>query len=301
MKAAKLGILIFVILFIGIFVLGIIKDKGTGGNLISPLSDIIENIPGIPHSHLKETIEDSMNGALGDYAIVVKNLKTGESYSLDTHKVFDTGSLYKLWVMAVVYQDIRDGKFAKNQILSEDVSVLNNKFGINFESAELTSGTITLSVGGALSQMITISSNYSAYLLTEKIGLSSVAAFLKKEDFNDSRVGTDGGVPITSVYDIASFFEKLYKGELISKSDSSQILELLKKQQLNNKLPRNLPSGTIIAHKTGEIDYYSHDGGIVFGPKSDYLIVVLSKSNYPPGAEERIAAISKAVYDYFEQ
>ena len=31
----------------------------------------------------------------------------------------------------------------------------------------------------------------------------------------------------------------------------------------------------------------------------EYIIVVLSKSAYPPGAEERIAEISRAVYEYF--
>ena len=73
----------------------------------------------------------------------------------------------------------------------------------------------------------------------------------------------------------------------------------LKIKMLYNKLPKYLPQGTIVAHKTGEIGYSSHDGGIVFSPKADYIIVVFSKSDIPAAAEERIAQISKNVYEYF--
>jgi beta-lactamase class A len=54
-----------------------------------------------------------------------------------------------------------------------------------------------------------------------------------------------------------------------------------------------------MAHKTGELGQVSHDGGIVYTEKGDYIIVVLSESTLPKGAEERIANISKDVYAYF--
>ena len=74
---------------------------------------------------------------------------------------------------------------------------------------------------------------------------------------------------------------------------------MLKDQRLNRKLPADLPSNTVIAHKTGELGMFSHDAGIIYTPKGDYIIVVLSKSDTPAAAEKRIADISKAVYDYF--
>ena len=79
------------------------------------------------------------------------------------------------------------------------------------------------------------------------------------------------------------------------------MLDLLKKQKLNNKLPANLPEGVEIAHKTGEIGYFTHDAGIVYTSKGDYIIVVLSQSDMPSAAEDRIASISKNVYDYFQK
>ncbi len=99
---------------------------------------------------------------------------------------------------------------------------------------------------------------------------------------------------------LPSFLEKLYKGELGTPAHTGQMIEVMKKQTINHKIPKYLPQGTFIAHKTGEIGPYSHDAGIVYGRNGDYIIVVLSESEFPSGAEERIAAVSKAVYDVFE-
>jgi beta-lactamase class A len=89
-------------------------------------------------------------------------------------------------------------------------------------------------------------------------------------------------------------------GELANAEYTAKMIDLLKAQRLNNKLPRFLPEGTVIAHKTGELGLFSHDGGIVYLPDgNEYIIVVLSETLYPSAAEERIAELSKEVYSYF--
>lgn len=249
---------------------------------------------------LEETIQNAMEGTKGTYGIVVKNLKTGENYVLSDRKKFNSASLYKLWIMAETYGQIKKGVLREDDILSEDVEVLNEKFRIGTESAELKEGTITSSVSEALQKMTTVSDNYSALLLTQKIRLSKVKAFLTQNGFDESSVGTDGSDPQTTAYDIALFFEKLYKGELADNEYTGKMFSLLKDQRLNNKIPRDLPKNTVIAHKTGELDEYTHDAGIVYGKKGDYIIVVLSKSTDPDLAENRISNVSSAVYSYFE-
>lgn len=253
------------------------------------------------NNSLKDAVENTLAGTKGTYAVVIKNFKTGESYNLNENRTYAAGSLYKLWIMATAFNKIQDGTLAEDEVLSEDVEALNNEFNIDPELAEQTEGTITLSVSDALNQMITISHNYAALLLTEKIKLSAVAAFLKDKGFNQSKVGTDGEDPETTPSEVARFFEKLYKAELANEEYTIKMLNLLKNQQLNDKLPKYLPQGTVVAHKTGEIGWLTHDAGIVYSPKGDYIIVVLSESDSPPGAEDRIAEVSKAVYDYFQK
>jgi beta-lactamase class A len=254
-----------------------------------------------PNVTLEASINKALEGSKGRYGIAVKNLKTGESFYKDEDSEFEAGSLYKLWTMATVFKQIEAGTLKEDQKLSRTIAYLNQRFSIDPKLAEQTEGGITLTVSQALNQMITISHNYAALLLTEKIRLSSVANFLKQNGFNKSSVGTTGDAPTTTPSDIALFFEKLHKGELGSPDSTQKMLDLLKSQKLNHKIPKNLPNGTVVAHKTGEIGWFTHDGGIIFSEKGEYIIVVLSESPSPKGAEERIADISKAVFDYFNK
>ena len=241
-----------------------------------------------------------MEGTKGTYAVYVKNLKTGETFSLNESREFEAGSLYKLWTMATVFSKIETGEIEEDEELSQGIAVLNRKFGIDPELAEQTQGTITLTVNQALNQMITISHNYAALLLTEKVKLSTVAAYLKGNGFTNSKVGTDGSAPTTTALDIGRFFEKLNKGELGNPDSTTKMLDLLKSQKLNNKLPKNLEPNVVIAHKTGELGWFSHDAGIIYSEKGDYIIVAMSESPSPKGAEERIAQLSHNVFLYFK-
>lgn len=309
-RLARQGFFRFLRLFILVIIIAgvsaLIVSWPSNKTLVSPISSSLagSNLPVADTkeaSKLADVIKNELKDVKGDYAVVISNLKTGENYTYNEHKIFDSGSLYKLWVMGEVYEQIKEGKLSEEQVLSEEISVLNEKFKISSESAELTEGKIELPVNVALQRMITISDNYSALLLAWKLRLSKVKAFLQAHGFMESKVGGADELPTTTAYDTALFFEQLYKGELEDADITSKMIELLKGQQLNGKLPKYLPKGTIIAHKTGELGLITHDAGIIYSPKGDYIIVVFSQTPRPADAEEKIARISKAVYDYFEK
>lgn len=247
---------------------------------------------------LGNVIQNSLGDADVVYGVVVKNLKSSEASYINEHRNFNAASLYKLWVMATVYKQIQDGKLKEDDILSEDVSVLNNIFNIDTQF-ETSTGTITLTVREALDEMITVSDNYSALLLSEKIGLSAISSFLNENGFNESSIGSSGGSPTTTAYDTALFFEKLYKGDLANDKYTNEMLALLKSQQLNDEIPKYLPPEVTVAHKTGMIDNSLHDAGIVYSPKGDYIIAILSEGTSSEDFSEKIAQLSKVVYDYF--
>lgn len=272
---------------------------------ISPLAqEVIEKglliiNPDVNSKDLEEIVQNELGKATGTYAVYIKNLKTRERYYLDEQRKFDTASMYKLFVLATAFSQIQQGKFSESDVLSQDIAILNKKFNIATESAELTEGTITLPVGVAMERMITISDNYSALLLSEKVRIANINSFLQENSLSGSKMGGVDTSPVTSAYDTGLFFEKLYKGELIDKNYSDKMLGLLKNQKKNGKLPKYLPQGLVFAHKTGELGGLSHDGGIVYTQKGDYIIVVFSLTSSQVLADEKIANISKAVYNYF--
>jgi beta-lactamase class A len=267
--------------------------------LASPIASGVEAIHYITKVQgLEKVVKPLIQNEKGIYAVGIKNLKTGDEYYLNENKQFETASLYKLWVMATVFQKVGQGNLSLNQTLSANVTDLNKAFGIDESDAELTEGVITNTVAGALNKMITISDNYSAYLLAANVRFSVVSQFLAANGFSSSRIGNGA---FTDVTDMVSYFEKLYNKQLVSEDASNQMMALLRQQQINDRIPKYLPDGTVVAHKTGELDGVKHDAGIVFSPKGDYIIVLLSDTNDLTHAAEVEANISKAVWEYFDK
>lgn len=290
---------LFAVVFIGIYVSSLKRAETMG--IRSPLAESItyaaEVTPSpIIVSDLPNVVAKSLQGTRGTYSIVIKNLKTGEAFASDENHQFASASLYKLWVMATAYEQIKEGKLTPDQQLTESVESLNKKFDIASESAELTEGKISFSVDNAMYQMITVSHNYAALLLTSKLRVSNLKTFVEAHGLRNSQTGSP---PRTTAYDTALFLEKLYQGMLVGKEQDAKMVDILTKQQMNDRIPKYLPTGTRIAHKTGELDGVKHDASIVYTPFGDYIFVVLSESTNPKAAAERIAVLSRDVYTYF--
>jgi beta-lactamase class A len=250
---------------------------------------------------VEKIVNDTLSDTEGNFAVAVKRLDTGDTFFLNEHQVFETASLYKLWVMATTYDFIEKGLLKDTNEMSESIADLNTSFQIASEDAELTEGYVSLSVKDALENMITVSDNYSALLLSKKLTLNKVSNYLKDHGFYESKVGIEVDYPTTTAYDILQFFDKLYYGKLASEKSTFDMINLLKRQKLNNKIPKYLPEELLIAHKTGEIDGYSHDAGILFTPKVNYIIVALTESDNPNEAEDKIASISRYIYDFLQK
>lgn len=278
------------------------RENSQTANIISPLADSVNSSINavkkfIGKGELEKIVTTTIGSVPGTYAVVVKNLKTGEEFKFNSDKKFESASLYKLWVMAVVYKQIETRKLKADKVIKADVKDLNEAFRIATEEAELAEGGIEMGIESAVKQMITISHNYAALALTKEVGLSNVQRFLKEEGFADSR--TDP--PITTAQDIALYFEKLYKGDLANEEYTQKMIDVLKGQKLNDRLPKYLPAKTKAAHKTGELNGFKHDGGIVFSEKGDYILVILSETEDPRTAAENQAQLSKKIFEYFEK
>jgi beta-lactamase class A len=77
------------------------------------------------------------------------------------------------------------------------------------------------------------------------------------------------------------------------------MIEFLKAQEFNEKIPAGLPPGTPVAHKTGDITGFHHDAAIVYPPgEKPYVLVVLTEGYQDEkDANRTIAAISQVVWE----
>lgn len=300
------GVFVFIpVVFFLLLIPMITSDKKDDENVIvSPLASntgiraIANAIPDIltgnKNEKIKEIVDEELRGEKGTYSIVYKNLKNGDFYAYQSDRVYESASLYKLFVMGKTYEAIQAGDLTHETVLSDTVQRLNERFDIASDEAELNEGSFKMTTDTALEQMITISHNYAALLLSSTLKSSVIKEFIARNGF----VHTDfEAPPKTTAEDIALFYEKLYKKQLVTPSASEDMISLLKRQELNDRIPKYLPKSIQVAHKTGELGGVKHDAGIVFTPEGDYILVMMSESGAPQHAAEVEARISEKIYN----
>ena len=107
------------------------------------VSPILSPVPTIfKMQSLFPLINNELENSIGTYAIAVVDLNNNDKYLFNEHQIFQTASLYKLWVMAETYQQLDSNKFKNTTILSDNIENLNKKFAIASESAERSEGSI---------------------------------------------------------------------------------------------------------------------------------------------------------------
>lgn len=146
--------------------------------------------------------------------------------------------------------------------------------------------------------MIIVSDNTATNLLIDVLGIEQIQKTCQNMGWNqtqiqrkmfDAEAEKRGLENRTSARDIMDFFQRLLnESDDLSRKAKDEMLEILVNQQCNNKLPGRIfcqPDGTRIrmAHKTGDISYHEHDGGIFYTPQGEKVVVLLTgnlKSNW---------------------
>jgi beta-lactamase class A len=155
--------------------------------------------------------------------------------------------------------------------------------------------------------MITVSSNFAANLLIERLGVENIRRTVKA-------LGADGmqvlrGVEDQKAYDkgmnntttargLLVLFDRLGHGTAVDAQADAEMVAILKRQQFNTAIPAGLPPGTVVAHKTGNITRIHHDAGIVYGPSPYVLVVLVRGIDDLKKSAAVMADISKAIYRY---
>lgn len=250
---------------------------------------------------LEPQLESMLSSYDGEWSVYVKNLDTDEVISINNKPMY-SASLIKAFVMAKTYEDM-------DLVLENQAEKMK---------AEPDSPAVQEKVYDLLWNMITVSDNESCNelgrLQDEKSdflkGAESVNEYLEKEGYDDtsyqstlhpsrSPVLSLGEHNTTTAEDCGLLLERIYKGECVSAAASEDMLELLLNQKNTTKIPSGIAADVTVANKTGETDTDQHDMAIVYGPKTTYILCVMSEGfKSADQAVENIRKISGVVYNY---
>jgi beta-lactamase class A len=126
------------------------------------------------------------------------------------------------------------------------------------------------------------------------------ATTAEKADERFNKTDKDMGTPA----DMNRLLEMIFKGEIVDRSASDEIINILKECQTGAaRIPGLLPKDTDVAHKSGTISGSINDTGIVFLPYNAghvAITVFMRNAKANTAVRERVIAdISRFAYDYF--
>jgi beta-lactamase class A len=141
--------------------------------------------------------------------------------------------------------------------------------------------------------------------LAQMIAQSDVFDKMTPEQFErGSKAFTEDPRDHASPRGMSELLVKIFRSEAASEKSCQDMLEILKLQQFNDRIPRYLPEGTPVAHKTGEIGYTRNDAGIIYAGDQRIVVAIFALRASGDVSEQetyqRAGEIARAIYDYFQ-
>lgn len=210
----------------------------------------------------------------GDYAVIVRELGgQNRSFEYNPDKQYVTASTFKMFTYYAVQDKIQKGI-------------------INYN----TPTDMGWSVEACLQEMIVKSTNPCALSLTNLVGWQETQNIVAAGGFPATQINNQfGGDKYSTVRDEANFLTKLHYGTLMGEEATNRLLGYMKRQVWRAGIPSGVPRGVTVADKVGLYNGWVHDVAIVYGPKTTYILAIMSKG----GSDPAFANLSSRLYNFF--
>ena len=232
-------------------------------------------------------VQAALDGFQGKVWIYAKNLDTGKEYSLRGEEQTRTASTIKLAIMAETFRQVAQGKLHWDDPIELTKEKKQGGSGILFEFSDGTK----IDLRTAVNLMIVVSDNTATNLVLDKVGTDNVNDFMDSLGLTDiksmRKIGGGGesraysdpqnklfGLGRASPKQIARLVEMMELGELVSKEASAEMIAILKRQQLKDGIGRGEPDTMPVASKSGALDRFRADVGIVYTRRGRILMAI---------------------------
>lgn len=264
---------------------------------------------------LVRKVQELIAPSKGTWGVVLEDLNSGQKWEYNEQELFYAASVIKVPIMASVYSSVERGDLALT-----DLVVLNKEDYVGGSGVlqHFTPGS-SLPLQDIIMLMIIQSDNTATNLLIDLVGVEDIRSSMKEAGmvystfYNKlmlSKPNPKGANRIAPV-DISVLLHKMATGKLVSSKASDQMVDVMKKQQIRDCLPENLPSPysdfnhgmTLweLANKTGWIPGTRHDVGIFYVGNRKFIATILSKDEDDLLSKRILSQIGQEIYKYLQE
>jgi beta-lactamase class A len=265
-------------------------------------------------SQLQDQLRRIIASSGAEVAVAYRTLDGKSELLLDPDKPFHAASTMKVPVMIELFRQVQAGALSldeslpiRNQFRSiVDGSPYTLSVGDDSDSEVYAAVGKSLTLGKLCELMITVSSNFAANLLIERLGVDNIRRTV-------TSLGADGMQVLRGVEDQKAFdkgmnntttarglmvlLDRLAHGTAVGPDADKKMIDILERQKFNDAIPAGVPAGVVVAHKTGNITRIHHDAAIVLAPRPYILVVLVRGIEDQKKSAALIADLSRAIYE----
>lgn len=254
----------------------------TGGTWTAVTESVQDTTPRSAPS-IEEKIASIADQYQVKVGVLARNLTSGKSIAINSRERIPVTSMIKVPVVAAWYQAVNDGRLKpdarvtlspKDKVAgSGDIQFLDGNY--NFLLSDLAKLTIIASDNVATNALldqfgkdIQSQTGYVNEVMT-KYGLTDTRLlnkFLRYDTKSNSDESKNFGVAYSTASDLTALAEKLYRGEIVNREVSDQILFLMRNSNDDTMSPRFMPvdsPGFSLAHRSGGTFKLKGDFGLI--------------------------------------
>jgi beta-lactamase class A len=278
------------------------------------LLPLLLGVTGIGEPSLEAELRSAIAASGAEVAVAFRTLDGRTELFIDADKPFHAASTMKVPVMIELFRQAHAGTLSlddplpiRNEFHSiVDGSPYSLSEGDDSDKEVYAALGKTMTLGQLCEAMITVSSNFAANLLIERLGVQNIRSTVTKlgadgmqvlRGVEDQKAFDKGMNNTTTARGLLVLFEKLGQGKAIGQTADNSMIEVLERQKFNDAIPAGLPTGTVVAHKTGSITRINHDAGVVYAKRPYVLVLLVRGMQEENQSAELMARLSKAVYD----
>jgi beta-lactamase class A len=265
---------------------------------------------------LRSRLEALVASHAGVVGVSVRDLGTGQGLSIRGHEPFPSASLIKVAVLVALLDEVARGRLGLDE---RSTLIARDRVGGSGILKHMASG-LSPTMADLAWLMITLSDNTATNLILDKLDVATVGARMEalglphskihsKTFRRETSIAMDSsvlyGLGVTTPDETVELFALLHEGRAVSPALDSLALTILRANQDDTMLTRELPAGTPVAHKSGMVARARNDCGILYTPRTAVALCVMTRENEDTSygvdnpAHRLMGRIGRVVYDHF--
>jgi beta-lactamase class A len=270
---------------------------------------------GLPFHYVKnqedimKVIKKYLDTREGNYSFYFEEINSGYLYGMNENKEMLSAGCIKLPLALALLKSSENGKIdlnSKINIEAEDKThgsngIIHEFSGKEYSIFDLLIAMLIQSDNTAANKIISILSLDTIDELFENMGLKNTKL---KRITTDVKLDDNELENVTSSLDLSKCFKMLYLKQYLNEENSNLLINILKKQQVKNKIPFYFPR-TIqesIGNKGGSLENVENDATIIMIPKGNFLFTVMA-NNLPNNVYgiTTISRVGKMMWDIIDK